>query len=309
MKTKILSTTFVILIITVFAILKSAFLLQNEPTAGINQNQVIVREVTNNRSADHIGMEAAQVGDQEQTHSTLSMEDQAWMLRSAVEFRFKSCNSNDTIHLALGTKLDEQTVLTHNHHGNYTEICMVNPVEAQVSRDIPIKTTSQPMGHGDQYGDQTRLVYLTEQVAGSFAPIASQQGIDQLAAGEFVAVVYWDDAVQELAIAKLQIKGFLGNSVMVLDDPADIINEGDSGGGVYYQDTFVGNTWKYFQIQDLQGNQIDKEVHVQIIPPELDQAVRNWQQTRENMDNSSQPLDQDSGSCSPSDDNTELLGC
>ena len=78
------------------------------------------------------------------------------MVRSAVEFRYKSCNSNDTIHLALGTKLDEQTVFTHNHHGYYIEICIVDPVDTQIAPDFAIKTTSKPMSHGDQHGDQTR---------------------------------------------------------------------------------------------------------------------------------------------------------
>ena len=93
---------------------------------------------------------------------------------------------------------------------------------------------------------------------------------------------------------------------MVLDDPGDIINEGDSGGCVFYQDTLIGNTWKYFQIQDLQGNQIEKEVHVQIIPPELEQALGIWHQTRDYMDNNSQSFDQDHSGCAPADANT---GC
>jgi len=207
---------------------------------------------------------------------SMSKVDRSWMLSTAVEFRYDFCNPYNTMHAGLGTKLGQQAVLTHNHYGKPASFCMVDQADPQHPQDLLIKTASLAMGHNDEYGDQTQLVRSTENFAGSFAPIASQQVISQLAVGEFVDVVYWNDANQGPAIARFRIQGFLGDSLVVLEDPEDIINVGDSGGGVFYRGTLIGNTWRYFEILDQDDNRIGKEVHVQILPPVLSQVLENW---------------------------------
>ena len=90
-----------------------------------------------------------------------------------------------------------------------------------------------------------------------------------MSVGDVVEVVYWDDELSELSVASFQISGFLGDSVLALDDSNDIINKGDSGGGVFYQGALVGNTWRYIPTFDQNGNLVDKQVHVHLIPMDV----------------------------------------
>jgi hypothetical protein len=106
--------------------------------------------------------------------------------------------------------------------------------------------------------------------------MASMRTISQLGAGDTVDVVYWDDGREKLAVAVFQIKNILNNTIIVLDDPDDIINGGDSGGGVFYNGQLIGNIWRYIERLDGQGNLVNKDVQMQIVPPELNRALRNW---------------------------------
>ena len=198
--------------------------------------------------------------------STLSNQERDQLLASTVEFRYIICTGYNKMHAGLGTKVGEHTVLTHNHFGNQANFCMFNPSAPEQQVDIAIKRDSRAMGFGDQYGDQTLLVDTSEAVQGPVAALASQQLISAMAVGEVVEVVYWDDEHSELAVASFQISGFLGDSVLVLDDPSDIINKGDSGGGVFYQGALVGNTWRYLPTFDQDGSLVDKQVQVHLIP-------------------------------------------
>jgi hypothetical protein len=201
--------------------------------------------------------------------STLSNQERDQLLASTVEFRYIYCTGYNKMHAGLGTKVNEHTVLTHNHFGNQANFCMLNPSAPAQQVDIAIKQDSRAIGHGDQYGDQTLLVDTTEEIQGPAAALASQQLISAMAVGEVVELVYWDDENSELAVASFQISGFLGDSVLVLDDSSDIINKGDSGGGVFYQGALVGNTWRYLPTFDQNGNLIDKQVHVHLIPMDV----------------------------------------
>ena len=201
--------------------------------------------------------------------ATISSQERDKLLASTVEFRYFICTGYNKKHAGLGTKVDQHTVLTHNHFGSQANFCMINPSAPAQQVDIAIKQDSRAMGHGDHYGDQTLLVDTSEDVQGPAAALASQQMINAMSVGEFVEVVYWDDELSELAITSFQISGFMGDSMLVLDDPQDIINKGDSGGGVFYQGALVGNTWRYLQSFDQDGNLIDKQVHVHLIPMDV----------------------------------------
>jgi hypothetical protein len=211
-----------------------------------------------------------------QAKSSTREQQLSMMLASAVEFRWDSDVNAYRSHESLGTKISANIVLTHNHFSNLAGTHIVDP--SNTKRPHPISKTTQTasIGSSTQYGAQTRLLYSDVKYAGSLAPVASQRTISRLRVGDTVDVVYWDDIHQKLAVAKFQIKEIRNNSIIVLDDPSDIINSGDSGGGVFYHGNLVGNTWKFIQIQDLNGNQIEKVVYVQIIPSELNQTLRNW---------------------------------
>jgi hypothetical protein len=204
------------------------------------------------------------------------IENQDKMLASTVEFRYFICTGYNKMHAELGTKFDEHHILTHNHFGKQANFCIFNPSMPGLTHDIAIKEGSRAIGHGDEYGDQTRIVSIVEENEGPFVPIVPMQLILGLTEGEFVEVVYWDDIHSKLAITRLQIRGFLGDSVLVLGDPDDIINKGDSGGGVFYQGTLIGNTWRYIENSEGSGNMVDKKVHVHIVPSEIDKTLSNW---------------------------------
>jgi hypothetical protein len=198
------------------------------------------------------------------------------MLSSAVEFRWDSDKRTRQAHESLGTKISPNTVLTHNHFSDLAGTHIVDPSNLKRPHNVTNTTRTTSFGRSRQYGAQTRLVFSTVKYAGDIAPIASKRTIKQLCVGEAVDVVYWDDARKTLAVTVFQIKAIRQGAVIVLDDPADIINGGDSGGGVFYHGELIGNTWRYIESLDRQGNSVDKEVHVQIVPPELSQALRNW---------------------------------
>ena len=198
------------------------------------------------------------------------------MLNSTVEFRWDQNKNTNKAHESLGTKISPNTVLTHNHFSDLAGTYILDPASPKRPHGVSNSTRTTQFGRSPQYGAQTRLVYSAVKYAGSTAPIASKRTIAQLGAGDTVDVVYWDDARQELAVAVFQIKDMLHNTIIVLDDPADIINGGDSGGGVFYNGQLIGNTWRYIERLDGQGNLVNKDVQVQIVPSELNQALRNW---------------------------------
>jgi len=198
------------------------------------------------------------------------------MLASAVEFRWDKNKNARNPHESLGTKISLNTVLTHNHFSDLAGTFIYDPSKPNRPHGVSKTTRTTQIGRSRQYGAQTRLVYTAVKYAGEIAPIASQRTIRQLRVGAFVDVVYWDDARQALAVAEFQIKEIMDNTVIVLDDPADIINGGDSGGGVFYNGELIGNTWRYIRSWDGQGNLIDKDVQVHIVPAELSRILGNW---------------------------------
>jgi hypothetical protein len=253
----------------IFVSLSNSIRPQPESTAGFTQAKGMVNEGINTGSVDSMPSKVDGDNGLNPELSTISSQDRARMLAGAVEFRYDFCTGYNAMQAGLGTKLDEHTILTHNHYGNQANFCMIDPGDSDNPQDIAIKTASLAMGHGDGYGDQTQLVHTAEAIEDPFAPIATQQVIRELVSGDFVEVIYRDDSSSRLAIASLQIRGFLENSVVVLEDSENIINVGDSGGGVYYQGALIGNTWRYLLTLDQDDNIIDKVVHVHLLPLEF----------------------------------------
>jgi hypothetical protein len=198
------------------------------------------------------------------------------MLNSAVEFRWDRNKNTSIAHESLGTKISWNTVLTHNHFSDLAGTYILDPANPKRPHGVSNTSRTTQFGRSPQYGAQTRLVYSAVKYAGSVAPMAAMSTISQLGAGDTVDVVYWDDVREELAVAVFQIKNIQNNTIIVLDDPDDIINGGDSGGGVFYNGQLIGNTWRYIERLDGQGNLVNKDVQMQIVPPELNRALRNW---------------------------------
>lgn len=198
------------------------------------------------------------------------------MLGSAVEFRWDARERVGQPHESLGTKISANTVLTHNHFSDLAGTHIYDPGNSKRPHGVSNTTRTTPFGRTLRSGAQTRLVYSEVKYSGSFAPIASQRTIKRLRVGDSVDVVYWDDARSKIAVAKFQIKAFKDGSVIVLNDPTNIINGGDSGGGVFYNGKLIGNTWRYRAILDRQGNLLGKEVDVQVVPAELLQVIGQW---------------------------------
>jgi hypothetical protein len=198
------------------------------------------------------------------------------MLSSAVEFRWDNNKNTGKPHESLGTKITNNTVLTHNHFSDLAGTYILDPINTRRPHGVSNSTRTMPFGWSRQYGAQTRLIFSAVKYAGQVAPIASQSSIEKLGPGDTVDVVYWDDDREALAVANFQIRIVQDHTVIVLNDPEDIINSGDSGGGVFLDGELIGNTWRYIKMADQNGKTVDKEVHVQIIPENLNRALRNW---------------------------------
>jgi hypothetical protein len=198
------------------------------------------------------------------------------MLASAVEFRWDKNKNSGKPHESLGTKVSANTVLTHNHFSDLAGTYILDPRNPKRPHGVSNTTRTTPFGRSINNGAQTRLVYSAVEYAGQIAPIAPKRTIKQLEAGDTVDVIYWDDARQELAVEVFQIKAILHNKIIVLDDSKNIINSGDSGGGVFFNGELIGNTWRYIKMLDRNGNIVNKVVHVQIIPEILSQTLKDW---------------------------------
>jgi hypothetical protein len=153
-------------------------------------------------------------------------------------------------HSSLGTQISDNTALTHNHFGSplntYTAVDSTGfsqPFSGAASDPIGQDVVIDPTRVNT--GQQTRLITLLDQMAGSSAQIASQQTINGLQLGDMVDIAYWDDANGQVTTGQFSISDVnnLGNGAISVGDPLGILNPGDSGGGVYYHGQLIGNLW------------------------------------------------------------------
>jgi hypothetical protein len=159
-----------------------------------------------------------------------------------------------TVHISgggygsLGTVTTSYTVLSHNHFpkepefidtsgGSNTNVpkggrCAIGPEIERLDPSTGIVS----------YEQETSLITAYNPIPGvTPAPLASQQTIDGILVGEYVDVVYQNETGQ-LFVGRFQV-ALNKNGVIHISDPNLIMNEGDSGGGVYYQGELIGNSW------------------------------------------------------------------
>jgi hypothetical protein len=143
---------------------------------------------------------------------------------------------------SLGTVIGARTILTHNHFDARMgtldrELISVTHGDRDAAQLALSDMALNPIDGG------TMLFGLPDAVSIPAAPVADQDTLKHLAVGNWLTVVYWDDANQQTAQHDFKIVK-LGKGITTLADPAHIINSGDSGGGVYLDGQLVGNTWR-----------------------------------------------------------------
>jgi hypothetical protein len=142
-------------------------------------------------------------------------------------------------YVSAGTAINSNTILTHNHYDKANP-----PLSAG-----DLITENRPVAYADPVGPdlegkpQTQLFTFDEQLFTEPALIASQNTIYSLDIGTVLQVVYWDENKREFSILSTTVEKPADNGRITLNNPNNIINPGDSGGGVYYGNMLIGNTW------------------------------------------------------------------
>jgi len=160
-------------------------------------------------------------------------------------------------HNSLATIINSNTALTHNHfdEGPF-------PLD-ELFADGRAIDFFDPVGP-EIYGtgeSQSGLVTIDSDFKGSPAELASQDVISSLDVGNAVQVAYWDDAERELAMGSFTVQAPVSGGALLLNDPDNILNLGDSGGGVFYNGQLIGNLWA--------ENNSMHTIFVAILPPNL----------------------------------------
>jgi hypothetical protein len=143
---------------------------------------------------------------------------------------------------SLGTLVGPASVLTHNHYpvapvGAWAEALQITPL-GQATVTAPLAELAV-----EAVNAETNRVALDGRPAliAAPAPVAGDDTLAALAAGDVLTVVYWDDAEGALAQGDYAVVA-VERGVLTLADPGKVINGGDSGGGAFYRGELVGNT-------------------------------------------------------------------
>jgi hypothetical protein len=167
----------------------------------------------------------------------------------------------DGQHQSLATQINDNTILTHNH-------------QKFPLNEYSAGNASLADGWSDTYGQeldnkqQTRLVTFNSSLPGNSATIASQDVILSLNTDDYLDVVYWNDELGQISSISLQIVTSNDYTIVLLD-PTTTINDGDSGGGAFFNGNLVGNTWRIGELQTPDGQYIGPGVVIAIVPPNL----------------------------------------
>ncbi len=195
---------------------------------------------------------AAQVAGQGLVQIVRTWERQAGSARVRVE------------ELSLGTVIGPNLILTHNHFSgslgtlpNETLSVTDNAGRSYQLRVADVKLVALDKG--------TLLLQIPVTITLTAASLAESPLIDQLAPDDWLIVNYWDDTNSRFATRAFQFIRVNGN-VATLADPEHVINPGDSGGGVFFADRLIGNTWSYNA--DINGNSLGS-FNVALVPVQV----------------------------------------
>jgi RHS repeat-associated protein len=163
------------------------------------------------------------------------------LVSSAVEFRYTGTGS----HSSLGTQINRNTVLTHNHNQTpYSSLVAYDSSGKSHNLDSTAKYSQiGPSVFGGK--PETTLLTFSQQLGGNGASIASIETILNLEVGDIVKVIYWTENLSSPDIASFDVIDVSQSKEggISLKDPKGIINPGDSGGGVFFNNQLIGNTW------------------------------------------------------------------
>ncbi len=150
--------------------------------------------------------------------------------------------------MGLGTVIGEDSILTAKHVGTYrvvtqTDLPALMIDSASVTGAITV-TFSYHASQGVKSGADLMRIDLPPSNGITLpapASLASPKTIQSIRPGTWLSVVYYDDQANQLHLGDFKLIG-IDSGIAKLDDPGRIIQPGDSGGGVYYNDQLVGVT-------------------------------------------------------------------
>jgi len=175
----------------------------------------------------------------------------------------------------LGTAVEASTILTHNHFifspGPRESDTLTFTVPSGQAFTVPMSDMAAVAVDAG-----TQVFYLPSYVTLVTAPVADQSCLDQLAAGMWLQVDYWDGATQRFAHGNFQVER-LEQGVATLADPGRLIRRGDSGGGAFLGGKLIGNTWAIYVDPD--DKQPLGKFNVALLPAEAMALLRPEQMT------------------------------
>jgi len=142
---------------------------------------------------------------------------------------------------SLGTAIGPDLILTHNHFdqpvGRLPEELFT--FDDAVGRTIQWRPGDLKLTVGNA---GTMLIRLPAGTFATNARLADGATLKHLVVGVWLTVSYWDNRTGGLAQQQFQIRQ-IKDGLIKLADPDRLINSGDSGGGAFFNDQLVGNTW------------------------------------------------------------------
>jgi hypothetical protein len=161
---------------------------------------------------------------------------------------------------SLGTVISSTETYTHNHYSvnPETSYVKINGEEVKVSFEPvgPYIKSSRDITNGvdginiDVIGQETSNMCAGYSTLPRSVSRASIREINGLKEGMWLDVVYKDEKTDRKNAMFFQIASVdLENSVIVFNDPRNIITRGDSGGGVFINGRWLGNTWTKWEGQ------------------------------------------------------------
>ncbi|HPH98466.1 MAG TPA: RHS repeat-associated core domain-containing protein [Anaerolineaceae bacterium] len=159
----------------------------------------------------------------------------------------------DGSHSSLGTVVDDpslldepgnHTVYTHNHYQQDSKNYLVLDSETKYQKvDIsyPIGDPVKPLSKNAE----SRLMWVPDPISNSAAIVAPSRLINDLKKGDIVEIIFFDDMNSKITSIQGTISDVsnLKIGAITVITPINVINKGDSGGGVYFNGLLVGNIW------------------------------------------------------------------
>jgi hypothetical protein len=151
---------------------------------------------------------------------------------------------------SLGTHVGSGTVVTHDHFSG--------PVTSVTYTDsLGLQHRSNSLPKINRTFETSHLSFVNTKVAPA-APVASASTIANLKQGDEIQVVYYDNYLKTAEYFNTTITR-INSTAFTFADPLQIINLGDSGGGIFFKGELIGNTWAYTRVTLIDGTHLYNE--------------------------------------------------